>query len=263
MQQADDPLRARPIRTHPRIRERRAEVRRDAGRRRLRILLNLAVTAGLVAAGFGVTRSPLLDVDTVDIRGATHTPRVDVLDAAGLDERRAMLDLDVEAIERRVRSLPWVAEAHVRRDYPGTVAITLQERTPIAAVRGPGEGSWALVDLAGRVLAEVGAVPPDLPVVAGPAADAPGSTVPPATRGALAVLESLPEVLAGRIPQVDVADAGAVSLRLDGRIPVAFGPPVEAERKLVALATLVTRADLRRVSAIDVRVPAAPVLTRG
>ena len=36
----------------------------------------------------------------------------------------------------------------------------------------------------------------------------------------------------------------------------------QIEPKLVALATLVTKAELARVRIIDVRVPTAPVLTR-
>ena len=72
----------------------------------------------------------------------------------------------------------------------------------------------------------------------------------------------MPEVLAGRVPSLAVTAAGAIELRLDGKIPVAFGPPADTDDKLVALATLVQKADLGRVRAIDVRVPTAPVLTR-
>ncbi len=42
-----------------------------------------------------------------------------------------------------------------------------------------------------------------------------------------------------------------------------FGPPTQVRPKLVALTTLIARANLKGVKAIDVRVPTAPVLSRG
>jgi len=44
---------------------------------------------------------------------------------------------------------------------------------------------------------------------------------------------------------------------------VQFGPAAQVRAKLVALSTLLTRANLKGVRAIDVRAPTAPVLTRG
>lgn len=259
---AQQRTRARPpIPPHPRIRQRRVEVRRDEGRRRLRILVIGLGVAALVGAGYGVTRSTLLDVDMVHLRGATNTARHEVLAAAGLDQRRAMIDIDEESIAARVEALPWVKAATVVRRFPGTIDVTLQERTPVAAVPA-GAAGWALVDDDGRVLAHHPEPPPGLARVEAAPAGPPGSRVPTATRAALQVLQSLPEVLSGRVPSVRVADGGSMELRLDGKVPVAFGLPNRAEAKLVALATLVQKADLARVRSIDIRVPTAPVLTR-
>lgn len=246
---------------HPRIRQRRVEVRRDEGRRRLRMLVIGLATAGVVGAGYGATRSPLLDVDAVHLRGATHTVRDEVLAAARLDRRRAMTDVDVEAIAARIEALPWVKSAAVVRKFPGTVEVTLQERTPLAAVPAD-PGGWALVDTDGRVLSLQADPPPELTRLEAPPTGAPGTRVAETTQAALGVVESLPEVLVGRVPSVRVVDGGAIELRLDGRIPVAFGPPTAADDKLIALATLVQKADLAGVRSIDVRVPTAPVLTR-
>lgn len=263
MTATDDPRvrDGRALPPHPRIRERRVEVRRDEGRRRLRILVSSLGTVALVGAGYGITRSTLLDVDTVHVRGATQTTRVDVLSAARLDARRAMTDVDVESIAARVEGLPWVKNATVVRKFPGTVEVTLQERTPIAAVPA-GEGAWALVDIDGRVLAHHHDAPAELTRVEAPPTGPPGTTVVASTRAALRIVESMPEVLVGRVPSVAVAEDGAIEIRLDGKIPVTFGPPADADAKLVALATLVQKADLGRVGSIDVRVPTAPVLTR-
>jgi cell division protein FtsQ len=250
------------VRPHPRIRERRVAVKRNEGRRRLRILV-LAVTAvALVGAGYGATRSPLLDVDTVRVRGASETEVAAVLAASGLDRSPAMVDLDERAIERAIAALPWVASVDVVVDYPGTVEVTLLERTPIATLSA-GEGVWALVDIEGRVLQHIAEPVGELTRVEAPPAGGPGTTVDESTRAALRLIDALPEVLAGRVPGVTVDATGALRLHLDGKIPVELGRATDVEAKLVALATLVQKADLARVRIIDVRVPTAPVLTRG
>ena len=68
----------------PRLEARRVEVARDNGRRRLRKVL-IALTVLLVLLGLGaLTRSPLLDVDEVVVRGADQVPAATVRTAAGV-----------------------------------------------------------------------------------------------------------------------------------------------------------------------------------
>jgi hypothetical protein len=120
-----------------------------------------------------------------------------------------------------------------------------------------------LLDPTGRVLTTEPAAPSGLTQieVSGPLGP-PASTVPQSIRAALSIIESLPERLAGRVPVVRVQSDGTLELALDNRVPVLVGPPVDVREKLVALTTLVEKADLARVGSIDVRVPTAPVLTR-
>lgn len=255
----DDP---RPAAPHPRIRQRRIEVRRDAGRKRLRLVAAVLAIPALAGATYGVTRSPLLAVDRVEVRGASHTPTDAAIAAAGLDRRPALTDLDLGALERAVETLPWVLDARATRHFPDRVELTIRERSPVAVVAA-GDRGWALVDLSGRVLEVVAEQPPELATITtSGATPAAGRRTGAGARGALAVIDALPPVLAGRLPAIDVDDAGALTLSLDGKVPVRFGPAVEVEEKLVALATLLERADIRRVASIDVRVPSAPVLTR-
>jgi cell division protein FtsQ len=251
---------ARP-RMDPRIRERRVAVKRDEGRRRLRLLVAAAGALAVVAVAYAVVRSPLLDVDTIRVRGASNTPPAEVARAGGLDRHPQLVDLDSAKVAARIQALPWVQRATVVRRWPGTVEVTLLERTPLAAV--PGEGGWAMVDSTGRVLEVAGEAPAGMPTITTPvAAPAPGSRVSTSTRGALLVLESLPGSLTTRITAIDVDDQGDLQLKLDGAPPVRFGPPTSVRPKLVAVATLLSRTNLRGVTGVDVRVPTAPVLTR-
>jgi cell division protein FtsQ len=242
----------------PRIRERRVAVRRAAGRRRLRMVLVAVGSVLLIAFGYGVTRSPLLDVDTVKVRGAAKTAADDIVGAAGLDERRQMTDLSPGRIARRIEALPWVARATVERRWPGVVEITVTEREPVALVVAPTGEHFAFADATGRILGHAGRPGGDLPLIRGASeVPAPGYDVEGLAPG-LAVLG----LLDGRPEVAEVHVAGdAVDLVLPSGAVVVLGDATEARPKIVALRTLATRVDLDRIAGIDLRVPTAPALT--
>jgi cell division protein FtsQ len=248
------------LRMDPRIRERRVAVRRDEGRRRLRLLLIAGGVVLAIAVAFAVTRSPLLDVDRIDLRGATNTSAAEVAEAAGLTGKPQLADLDPELAVARIERLPWVQEATVIRHWPGTVEVDLVERVPAATVPAAA-GGWAVVDRTGRVLAAAPEPGPGLVQVASVAAPAPGEEVAPDVQGALRVLDALPPSLSERVNGLTVAEDGTIEVHAVNLPIIHFGPPTQVRPKLVALATLVARTDLRGVDAIDVRVPTAPVLT--
>jgi cell division protein FtsQ len=250
------------VRMDPRIRERRVAVRRDEGRRRLRVLLALAAAVALAGAGYGVTRSPLLDVDHVRIRGTVNTTPEAIAAAGGLDAHPQLLDVDPTAAAERIERLPWVERATVVRHWPAAVEVTVLERTPLVAMAAAG-GGWASVDGTGRVLDHAEQPAPGLIRIESPApAPVAGERVDPGVRGAVAVVEALPASLSGRVTTVRVDPTGALDVVLDGGPLVQFGAATEVRAKLVALTTLLERTNLRGVRTIDVRVPTAPVLTR-
>lgn len=261
--EAPPPAAPARLATHPRIRHRRIEVRRDEGRRRRRIVLACLATAALVGAAAGATRSPLLDVDRVEVRGAERTAPADVVAAGGLGSSPAMFDVDTASVERRVEALPWVLDATARRRWPAAVVVQVAERRP-AAVLAAGEGRWALADGTGRVLAVGPDQPAGVPVLDGVAAAAePGGVVAGDARPLLAVAAALPAELRPRVAVVAGGAGGEVELGLAPPGGVArLGPPVDLEEKLAVLATVLAKADLARVAVIDVRVPRAPALTR-
>ena len=249
------------LRMDPRIRERRVAVLRDAGRRRLRMVLAALGVVGAVAFAFGLTRSPVFDVDEVRVLGAARTTPAEIEQAGGLAHGPQLADVKPAAVAARLARLPWVQEAKVVRHWPGTVEVTLLERTPLATVPAAA-GGWAVVDDTGRVLETTPEPQPGMVQVNAPVAPEPGEQVPPATLGALGVLDALPPSLIERVNGLTVAEDGVLDLHAQGLPVIHFGPPTSVRAKLVALTTLVARTNLRGVRAIDVRVPTAPVLTR-
>lgn len=247
----------------PRIRRRRIEVRRDEGRKRLRILVGCAAVVLTALAAVGVSRSPLLDVDYVDVRGAEQTGRLELVAAAGLGGHPAMLDVDTADVVRRVEALPWVLRASARLQWPGTVRVDITERRP-AAVLPAGEGQWAVADVTGRVLQIGPEKLPGLPVIGDvPPPERAGGTVAATAVPSLKVAAALPAPVRERIADVATVAGGEVELQLvpPGGV-VRLGRPEDLAAKFSVLATMLARADLAGVRLIDVRVPQAPALTR-
>jgi hypothetical protein len=250
----------------PRILQRRVQVRRDEGRRRLHLLIAVAGVAALVVAAWGVTRSPLMSLDRVQVRGAVHTTPAQVVAAAGLHHGQAMTDLREGGIAHRVDRLPWISHTHVVRRWPGTVVITISERAPRLTVAKAGHG-WQVLDRSGRVL-ETTLVPlPGLPRIEGLSTRAaPGQVIEPTLRPALAVAVAIPVDRLGRLPAVLPRPDGSVSVSIWPTGTIDLGPPVQVGEKLKSaflvldhLAT--TKTDPRTIKMIDVRVPGSPTLT--
>lgn len=254
----------RQHRIDPRIRQRRVDVRREEGRRRLRALVASIVVVAAIAVGVGLTRSPVLDLDYVNVVGAERTPRAALLAATGLDGHPLLVEIDTPTVARRAAALPWVKSARARREWPGTVRIEVTERAPVVVLPVDGGSRWALVDATGRVLSIDRVKPPGWPAIANVArVGPPGTSVAADAAAALSVATALPVVLRPRVTDLAVVSGGEVELHLGppGGI-VRLGPPRQLGPKFAALATLLEKADLTRVAYLDVRVPQAPVLTR-
>jgi len=250
----------------PKIRQRRIEIKRRQGRRRLLVLIAAMSVVILSAGAYGLTRSPLMDLDHLVVTAGPHTPAAAVTAAAGVPRHRLLVDIDTAAVARRLQALPWVRSADVRKKWPATLMISIVERTPAAAAAAA-SGGWALLDISGRVLASVPAPPPDLPAVVDvPGVGAPGSEVGAATRSVLAVAAALPPALVPKVAGVGPAPGGEVLLHLRPVGMARLGPPSDLAAKLTSLAVLLDHVPLTgpngAVAVIDVRVPTAPVVAR-
>lgn len=241
------------------LRQRRVEVRRNEGRRRLRRLGAGGIVLVILLAGWGILRSPLMAVHKVQIVGSSHVTNADVQRVTGIGAGRAMIDVRPGAADRRLEVLPWVDSATVTRHWPTEVAITLTERRPVAQI-GHGR-SWALVDDSGRVLERRTARSAKLPVLQDLTAGAPGSQVA-SSRPQLAAVAAMPRSLRADVAQFGYTSKGAVALTLaDGGV-VTLGRPDGLSAKFASLTTMLDHlGTLHSGCTLDVSVPEAPTLT--
>lgn len=248
----------------PRLRARRIDVARTEGRRRLRRIAALGAVVLVVAAVVGATRSPLLDVDRIDVRGVDGARAQAARSASGLALGDHLLWVDLGAAAASVEALPWVAAASVGRDLPGTVVLEVEAREPVAVA---GSGSAAvLVDADGRAIAAA-----DDPVLGGDRADAlPALAIGPAPLGerlggagreVAKVVAGLPPELAEQVDEVAV-DGEAIVVVLDDGIEVRWGGPQQTSAKAAAALVILEEADRATIATIDVTVPRATTVTR-
>lgn len=252
------PSRAGGPRVDPRIARRRQEVVNAQIRRRRRRFVALLVVTALAVVAVGITRSPLLDVDHVRTVGATRTGPDVVIAAAGISVGDPMAAIDLAAAEARIERLPWVADATVTRDWPGTVRIAVIERVRIAVTDGPGS---LLVDRDGRLLgtaADTAGLPSIGPR---PAGSGPGGVLPEDQQARVTVVAALPASLAAQVAAVTDGDDGIALVLTDG-IVVQIGDAVQLRAKFDVATARLARDDRAALATIDVTVPSAPALTR-
>ena len=247
----------------PRMKARRIAVLRAQGRRRLHILATLAALALATAAAFGISRTPLMDVDRIAIGGAGADRSAEILKSAGLSTGMPMISADIEAAERSVASLPWVRSARVRRDWPATVRIAVEPRVPVAAVPASG-GRTALIDSHGYAIgwAPDAAEPADLTRVSVPFAGRLGD-IHTAADGPLAVVAAMPDDLRAWMRTVTLdPDNEHLGLQLSGGATVILGEPDLLEDKMNAVRAVLAGTELECITEIDVTMPDLATVTR-
>jgi len=243
----------------PRIRARRIEVRRSAGRRRLQRLVEAGavLAVGLVFAGALFT--PLLDVDEVRVTGTDHLAPEAIRTAARIAPGTPLVRVDLAEVGRRVADLPWVEEVTVHRRLGGEVELAVTERTPVAAAATG--ASAVLLDADGRVLGPVTEAP-DTQVVellGLSAVPEPGGFVDEEALVALTVAERLAALAPGAVVSIEIAELQA-ALAQGGA--VRFGDARQLDAKLRSLQTVLDQVDLTCLAVIDLQLPGSPVLTR-
>lgn len=267
----DDPPRAaggpegRPP-MDPRIRQRRVDVLRSRGRRRLRVVIGAVGVVGLVLVGLAVLHTPWFSARAVTVTGGhPDTRTAAIVAAAGLEGRPPLISVDPGAVAGRVEALPFIASARVTRQWPDGVAIAVTERVPALQMAGPGT-SWSVLDGRGRTLrvgpARVGGLV--VLIVHTPGGGVPpappGRSLPPAASTGVSVCRSLPKAFVAQVVSVTVAPDGTVDLALDSGITVVLGRATDLTAKYEDVAAILAHGTLHPTSTIDVSVPESPTV---
>lgn len=242
-----------------RIAERRAEIRAQRRRVRLRRTVSVVVGLGLLVGVLAVERSALVALEEVTVSGTERLDAEAVRDAADLPLGTSILRLRLDAAAARVEQLALVRDADARRVDPLTVAISVEERRPALAVRGGGERR--MIDRDGVLLPdeERGQLPLVVlddppPAVGGEVAD------DPALDNAFRAWRGLSGPIRSEVVRYAAAGEDELELVLDTGVTVRFGRASRVDEKVRALGAVLADVGDTPIEAVDVRAPDAPVV---
>ena len=165
----------RPTRFFTALIEGRVVIPQHTGSAAVGLLFAVTGLYGVVEGGHfralmkTVTASAGFAVEHVQVAGNVETSPIDVVQRLGLDGRTSLITLDADAARSSILSLPWVADARVRKVYPDVIEVDLSERTAFAIWQHGRELS--LIDRKGSVIAPFNDKFVSLPLFVGLGAD--------------------------------------------------------------------------------------------
>ena len=128
------------------------------------VLLALGGTSGALWEIYRtVIRLPYFWVAEVQVEGNLQVASQDIVGSLGLAPKTSILQVDLQALARRVLENPWIKEASVQRRLPLSLTIQVVERVPEAVFIA---GRRYLLSADGVILSELGEGElPSLPVL--------------------------------------------------------------------------------------------------
>ena len=146
---------------------------RDAWPKLARIVVACVVlVSGVYFATDRVLSAESLTISRITVSGNSRISRGEVVGLLEGLRGQNMLTADLEGWRRKLLDSPWVADAAIRRVFPGTVSVAISERQPLGI--GRINDTLYLVDRRGTVIDEYGPnyAEFDLPIIDGLAAHA-------------------------------------------------------------------------------------------
>ena len=211
-------------------------------------VLALLLTGGVVWLLFFST---VLAVAGVEVEGTSYLRSPQVVRVAGVPTGAPLARVDLDAIARRVSTLPAVRDVEVTRQWPDRVQIEVTERVPVAVVER-GE-TYRGLDADGVVFRDFDQRPGSLPLIT-----VGDGVEQEALREAAGVVTVLRADIARLVDHVEVETVDRIMLVLRDRRRVLWGNAEQAADKARVLEVLLDQ----KAQWYDVSVPGQPT-TRG
>jgi cell division protein FtsQ len=231
-------------------RARKAFARRQRARRWLTWRKVLAVVLAIALVGLGVYAlyfSSWLRTEGTEVVGNDLVTDKQILAAAAVPTGGPLIDVDLRAIEKRVRSIGAVRQVDVSRKWPHEVRIEVVERKPVAVLNF-GEKVYVL-DAEGEPFQAPPRARDGLPRIS-----VAGSSDKAALREGAAVVTALDGDVSSMVEYVEVRTVDDIQLHLRDDRLVKWGSSDQSDDKAAVLLQLLKR----KASVYDVSVPGSP-----
>lgn len=101
------------------------------------VLLVFVALSALCLVGYrGLLSSPLLQVTRIQVNGCQQLDPQAVIQQAEIPSGVNILSLDLDGVRNRLTQHPWIAAAAISREIPDRIRIEIEERKPVALVKG-------------------------------------------------------------------------------------------------------------------------------
>jgi cell division protein FtsQ len=150
----------------PRKRRQKIRSRLAVGLKLFAVVALMVGFSALFMAGYAaVTRTDYFRAEAIQVKGLSRLSRDTVLAQAGIRKGDNLLALNLSLTRKRLLAHPWIADAYVAREIPGTIRIEITEQRALAVLD---LGRKFLINTQGRIFKEYNPDDPrDLPLVNG------------------------------------------------------------------------------------------------
>ena len=246
------------------------------------LLGRIAVVAVILAIALSVMRTlPVFTISSIDTEATEHLSEQDIANLAGVVEGTTLLSVDEEVVEQNLMRNPWVAEVHVRREFPDKLGIEVRERQIDSLVlMSTSAFAWYIGE--GNVWLE----PATLTIADGQTAkdaaqalaiakgaifiiDAPATVNPQAggevTDDVLLAVDTyrreLPEEISSQVVYFSASSLEGISCVLTSGVEVSLGNPTQIEQKAAVLTQILEQYP-GEITYVNVREPSTPAYRR-
>ncbi|NNN20023.1 MAG: FtsQ-type POTRA domain-containing protein [Acidimicrobiaceae bacterium] len=265
------------VRIDPRIQERRKKVARSQARKRLYLIVAVLVVIGGYFMVRALLRTSMFSVRKIQITGSSHYSNAALIAQSGIQIGFPLTQVNPELVGQRMEQLPWNGPVKVRKSWPNTLDITIQNRTAVAVIPNNAT-SDLIVDSSGRVLGlQVSSnaklvslclmsdIPSSKALTTGTGCEfqstRPGSLVSASFAPLLKVANYLRGIAGANFSKLAVSNSGEIDGELASGVAVRFGSANQLNQKIRAVQLLLAQASIAGYTTMDVRAPLEPVLS--
>ena len=240
-----------------RRRAERKEFRRftvSTRKRRINLIAGLSSLVALVFTVVVLTTSPVFSLQTLQLEGVERLSETEVRGHLAPLMGTPLAQVGPDTVAEYLAELPLVRSVETRVDLPGTLVVSVVERTPLGAVQTP--SGFDVVDQAAVVLWSESVKPMSLPVIL----VAPDRESAP-FRAIVRALEVLPPSVLARVDAVTANSQDTVRFSLqDSNHIVLWGSAELSEAKARALPAALVAAGSEGAKLIDLSTPDTVVI---
>ena len=210
----------------------------------------------LIAAAIIALYTPWLqvcDVREVVVIGNQHASASDLANLAQLRRSQTIFSVPVNRVQARLQAHPWIKNASVRRVFPHTISLVVEERRVLAWARHPSEDVKIAIAEGGIIVGTADANSASLELVGAAASGWNNGDCLAQSQVAdlIAALQS--DICQLSVRSVDVTNLRSIELFLENDLQVRLGEIDRAQERLRAVRALCQEIEIDGYELIDVR----------